>query len=276
MNDLSFDQHQFYKPRSFPVEAHVTPQGIQSTGLSFQDAKYAQVQERARKNARFIPAFASSDETIRHVLLVKVWRHFNPVLPVPPAIDWHSFCGKMAEGLTFSEDVPAHKKLESAHHVEAAKKAGGVLEFYTAVAYRAWRLRLDSVAIAESTHCTPSQVRQILHRICKVARELGYETFPPHHSAGVTRGGRSKKAVKKGKGPRGPRAWIDVCAIAKLRQAGLSYTEIAKQLGASPAGIFVAERREKKKAGQESPASCENMQATSIDLSAAKNPCVCA
>jgi hypothetical protein len=204
MNDLNFDPHQFHKPHTFPVHVEATPDGFKSTGLSYQDARATQIQTRAPKNSRWIPAFAANLEQLRHVLLVKAWRSLYNRVPMPSYLDWHSFCGKMAEGLKLSEDVPAHKKLESAHHVEAVRKAGGVLALYASIAYRSWLLHEDSVAVAESTHCSPSQVRQILRRLCEVATELGFETFPPHwtantsrinHTAVIRRGGHVKKAT---------------------------------------------------------------------------------
>jgi hypothetical protein len=68
-------------------------------------------------------------------------------------------------------------------HISWNQAHGGYLALRATIAYKAWRLAQDAHTIADSLGMNHAAVRQILNRLCCVARRLGLETFPPHHSA---------------------------------------------------------------------------------------------
>src|ERR1700722_250450 len=68
-------------------------------------------------------------------------------------------------------------------HIMLNERHGGYVALRAAIAYKAWRLAKDANTIANELGMNHCAVRQILNRLCKVARRLGLETFPRHHSA---------------------------------------------------------------------------------------------
>ncbi len=72
-------------------------------------------------------------------------------------------------------------------HISWCQRHGGYVTLRAAVAYKAWRLSKDAHTIAGEMGLNQPAVRQMLNRLCKVARRLGLETFPRHHSAFVDR-----------------------------------------------------------------------------------------
>ena len=55
------------------------------------------------------------------------------------------------------------------------------------IAFRSWRLGMDSVEVAASVGMTPQAVRQALWRMRAVAKELGYDVGRAGHTSGVCR-----------------------------------------------------------------------------------------
>jgi hypothetical protein len=68
-------------------------------------------------------------------------------------------------------------------HISWNQRHGGYVALRAAIAYKAWRLAKDAHTIAIDLGMNHCAVRQILNRLCKVARRLGLQTFPRHHSA---------------------------------------------------------------------------------------------
>lgn len=188
MNSLHFDPYQFAGRRHHPVHAEYTQEGWASTGVAYEDFGRMHSQERAPlRDRRWIPAFAASNEKLRLVLLHKAWSYIHHNKHTAPPDDWktvNAAATKKALELfqVGFQHCPAHKRHESIAHVAAVKHAGGYLELLAAIAYRAWRFREDSCAIAEALHITPVAVRVSLQRLCTVARILGFETFARHSS----------------------------------------------------------------------------------------------
>lgn len=203
MNELQFDQYQFAGRRHRPVEAEFTQDGWTSNGVAFEDfTRMTTVNSSVPRRApRWTPAFAADTKKLRRVLLHR-GRMYLYGNAASPRRAWKTINAaatrKALERLpVFFQNCPAHKRCESEAHIAAVKRAGGYLELQAAIAYRAWRLGQDSVAIGESLGMSPQSVRVNLQRLCEIARHLGCETFPPHHS-------RRKPLPRKTKG--GPQA----------------------------------------------------------------------
>ena len=56
-----------------------------------------------------------------------------------------------------------------------------------AIAFRSWRLGMDSVEVAETLGTTPQAVRVYLWRFRDIAKRLGFEVGRAGHTAGMTR-----------------------------------------------------------------------------------------
>lgn len=227
MSSLHFDPFQFAGRRSLPVHAEYTQDGWTSNGISYEDfGRMSSIPSSVSlRHRRWTPAFAASDEKLRRVLLYRARRYVHAKPGITPDLDWKTINAaatkKTIEGYpAFFQNCPAHKQCESVAHVVAVKHAGGYLELQAALAYHAWRLGQDSIAIAEALHMSPQSVRVNLQRLCDVARSLGYETFARHYSYHRPRAKAKRSATKKND------PWI----IA-LYKAGKTVSEIAQAIG---------------------------------------------
>lgn len=228
MSSLHFDPCQFAARRSRPTDAEYTQNGWTSNGIAFSDYDRMNTVNSSvpMRQRQWTPAFAASDEKLRRVLLHRAWLYLHGSGRPASALDDCKTINAAAtkKGMeiftrTFT-NCPAHKRCESAAHLAAVKRAGGYLELQAALAYHAWRLGKDSVAIGETLGMSPQSVRVNLNRICEVARKLGYETFPRHYSFG-----RSHVTIKTT--PTDERC---DCIIA-LYKAGKNLSQIAQAIG---------------------------------------------
>lgn len=231
MSSLHFDPCQFAARRSRPVDAEFTQHGWTSNGISYED--FGRMESRRSsvplRQRRWTPAFAASDDKLRRVLLHRAWMylHGGRLASVPD--DWKTInAAATKKGMEIFTrrftNCPAHKRCESAAHLAAVKQAGGYLELQNALAYRAWRLGQDSVAIAESLGMSPQSVRVNLQRICEVARKLGYETFSRHYSFRRLRPKRNPP--KRNRCPD-----VNQEHIIALYRAGHNVSQIAQAIG---------------------------------------------
>jgi hypothetical protein len=235
------------------------------TRLSFADYKNGcHTEHHALRNKRWIPNF--SDGQLRLILLTRAWLYLAKHRPMPANPDWKTLneaaTKKALRDFCYSQDVPTSKLDEHARHIAAVSRAGGLMQLWAACAYRAWKLGHSSVQVGEPLGISPVTVRQILARLLRCGRALGFEASAPHHSCGKIKRavtGDSNARPKKTTGRQGPPVRIDADAVGKLRQAGFTFAEIGNQLGFSAAGVFAALRRASKKAGQESPAFANNL-----------------
>jgi hypothetical protein len=190
MSNLHFDQYQFARRRSPAVAAEYTQAGWSSNGIAFSDYDRMNTVNSSvpLRERRWTPAFAASDEKLRRVLLQRAWFYLHSGRRLASAPDdWKTIndaaTKKALERFKTSfQNCPAHKRRESDAHVAAVKQAGSYLALQSALAYHAWRLGKDSVAIGETLGMSPQSVRVNLQRLCNTARRLGYETFPRHFS----------------------------------------------------------------------------------------------
>lgn len=226
MSSLHYDLFQFDGRRSHAVHAEYTQDGWTSNGIAYEDRLHSQERAPLRER-RWIPAFAASNEKLRWVLLHKAWSYIHNKHTAPPD-DWKTVNAaatkKALELLQVGfQQCPEHKRDESVAHVAAVKQAGSYLALLAAIAYRAWRFREDSVAIAEALHITPQAVRVNLQRLCNVARSLGYETFPRHRSFGRLRPVQRDSCKYNVK--------FNKARIISLYEAGRCVSEIAQAIG---------------------------------------------
>jgi hypothetical protein len=229
MSSLHFDPCQFAARRSRPVDAEYTSEGWTSTGLAFED--YERMSSRASsvplRHRRWTPAFAASDEKLRRVLLHRAWMYVHGAKAISTPADYKAIdAAATKKALELSKvhfiNCPAHKRAENDAHMAAVRKAGSYLALQNAIAYRAWRLGQDSVAIGESLGMSPQAIRVNIQRLCNAARDLDYETFPRHHSLGKPRG--TSTIILTGK--------MDVSSrIITLYKTGKNVSQIAQAIG---------------------------------------------
>src|SRR5258707_291666 len=140
----------------------------------------------------WVPPFALNNKQVQRVLLVRAWRYVHGgVMPLPENVSREHLnqaaTAKVRAGNRISKDAPAiqHELVQT--HRAAVRRAGGYLQLQAAIVFRAWRLRMDSVAVAESLSITPYHVRITLCRIRAVAKELGFEVGRAGHRAGTNK-----------------------------------------------------------------------------------------
>jgi hypothetical protein len=159
------------------------------TGISYEDYNRMGTERHEMRAAKFVPAFAANDAQFRRVILARCWRYVarGPMPENLKLADIDRKCTEKALNAEFGFETttPAHQA-KAARHMAIIQRCGGYASFCSAIAYRGWRLRWNSLAIAEEMGLTSEHVRQTLSRLVHIAEELGYETFAtPHHSKGV-------------------------------------------------------------------------------------------
>lgn len=201
MSSLHFDQHQFER-RSAPVNG--------KNGISFDDAKFMQTQRHKSKPAAWVPPFAMNDSQLQKVLLLRAWLYVGRgrsrrKLPDPDSISRQEInraaTAKALRGYIIRPDAPAVQHQAHAIHQAAVRRAGGFLQLLAAIAFRSWRLGMDSVEVAETLGTTPQAVRVYLWRFRDIAKRLGFEVGRAGHTAGMT---RKKPLPKEKPGHGGP------------------------------------------------------------------------
>jgi hypothetical protein len=221
MSDLNFDPHVFASRRQHPVAADYTQEGWTSNGVGFDDFSRMNVHNRSGRHKKWTPAFAASPKKLRRVLLERGRLYISRGHPLS---DWQTInaaATKRALSPELFQNCPDHKRGEHEAHVTAVKRAGGYLELQAAIAYRAWLLGQNSIMVGESLGgMSPTTVRKNLHRLSEVARDLGYETFPRHHTYNR----------KRKKGTHRPTAF-DVAAVDLWKNGARCIKDIAERLG---------------------------------------------
>jgi hypothetical protein len=183
MSDLSFDNHQFQGRKNYPVNA--------TNGISFDDYGKMHSETHGAKPTAFVPPFALNDKQLQKVLLLRAWKYMHGCGAFPEKVDRDSLnkaaTKKALEGYAIGNDAPPIYHRAAAKHRAAVKKAGGYLELQAAMAFRSWRLAMDSVAVAASLGTTPQAVRQTLWRLRDLAKYLGFDVGRAGHTAGKHR-----------------------------------------------------------------------------------------
>jgi hypothetical protein len=182
MSNLHFDPHQFAGRRgAYAASAE--------TSISFAD--YGRMHTETHRGIRpWCPPFALNDSQLQQVLLLRAWRYTHN-RGIPAAADRDKINRRATalalRGNVVSADVPQIQREIVEKHRAAVRRAGGFLQLHAAIAFRSWRLGMDSVEVAESLGMTPWSVRQSLWRLRAVAKLLGFDVGRAGHSAGMKR-----------------------------------------------------------------------------------------
>lgn len=183
MSSLNFDQYQFEGSRAFPVSA--------KTGISYEDYRSMQTATRGATPVAWVPPFSLNDKQLQKVLLLRVWRYIRGSRPMPETINREAInkaaTAKALRGYEIGKLASAIQHEIVKKHRAAVRKAGGFLELHASIAFRSWRLGMDSVEVAASIGMTPQAVRQALWRMRAVAKQLGFDVGRAGHTAGKVR-----------------------------------------------------------------------------------------
>jgi uncharacterized protein (DUF433 family) len=264
--NLEFDHHQFEGHGKYPVSA--------TSGIAFSDYDRMHTESHKAKPTAWVPPFALNDKQLQAVLLRRAWRYAFHLLPFPENVNREELnraaTGKALKGYAIKPGAPPVQHEMRDRHIAAVRRAGGYMELQAAIAFRAWRLGQDSVAVADSLGMTPWAVRVQLWRLRDVAKKLGFEVGRAGYTTGLTRstridiaqavemynngstikeisahcgyaGGSGCGAVRqrlraagvkmRNQGRPKPPTLVDVKLAARLRNEGMTFTEIAKQFG---------------------------------------------
>jgi hypothetical protein len=168
------------------------------SSLSFDDFDRSMSTRYRSEHRCWLPPFALDNKKLRKVLLTRMWRYVHNGAPQPENIDWHELnriaTERALKGHEIRETAPAIQKQMQEQHKAAVCRAAGYLQLQAAIAWRSWRLGQDSVTVAESLGISPGAVRVILQRLRDIARELGFDVGPAHHTR---RNKRHSRALKK-------------------------------------------------------------------------------
>jgi hypothetical protein len=229
MNDLRFDQHQFAGRGGYPVNA--------TNRISFDDYSRMRCATHGAKPTAFVPPFALNDKQLQRVLLVRAWRFVKGKgggrgtrgsRPIPENIEREEInqvaTAKALAGHEIRADAAQiqHEMVEK--QKAAVRGAGGFLQLHASIAFRSWRLGMNSVEVAESLDMNPATVRQALWRLRAIAKVLGYEVGRAGHTAGTTH----KRKFTAGK-KRKPE--FSAARAVELFTAGKTLTDIAVTMG---------------------------------------------
>src|SRR5262245_20214771 len=90
MNDLQFDPHQFAGRRHQPVDSEYTRAGWRTNGIGYEDFSRMEARNSSvpLRHKRWTPAFASSDEQLRRVILRRAWMYLHGSEQPPESLDW--------------------------------------------------------------------------------------------------------------------------------------------------------------------------------------------
>ena len=214
MNNLHFDPYQFAGRGAFPASA--------ATHIAFSDYKNTMHTVRRSANpAAWIPPFALNDKQLQQVLLLRARRYIH-CHGKPAAEDLEKInraaTSKALRGnrCIVNLRAPAIQREMVEKHAAAVRRAGGYLQLHASIAFRAWRLGMNSVEVAETLGMTPQAVRQALWRMRDTARGLGFDTGHVGYTAGRKRKQRKKMpSLKSAQASRKRARWFPACRFLR-------------------------------------------------------------
>lgn len=218
-----------YNHGPLPVHAHLTGDGWESNGISYEDYSGMSLTKRKVVAERRLPTpeWALNDSRMRSVIVRALELRANfrkPQLGTPKERLERTVNRRLAEKPRLEELVA-----KNCHAYVALKKAGndplrvqelGALiesmdtelrfmgkepELLAGVIYRYYRLNEDSVAVGKALAIKPPHVRQILWRLHKAARAVATEVRVSMR-INVLRGIKFDPAAKRAKGEK--RCWV--------------------------------------------------------------------
>jgi hypothetical protein len=193
-SSLRFDRR---SRRPFRVRLAKDLAGAELSYSDYQNGLHIQSRATAHEmRLLYTPIFASNDEQLKLVVAQQAYDYIK-ASHAGTSLFYNS--ERVPNGFLLNrealEDL-ANKATESRktynqtgqqinlyRHILWNERHGGYVALRAAIAYKAWRLSKDAHTIADELGMNHCAVRQILNRLCKVARRLGLETFPRHHSA---------------------------------------------------------------------------------------------
>ena len=137
------------------------------------------------------------------------------------------------------------KSPEIRQHLETVARFGGPLAYFAALIYRRFRLSMDSATLGLLYNVRPSAIRQQLNRLCRIARAL-FPDADDHLAWHPTATERQvpKLRIRRARKPCGAMPKFDPYRARQLRQAGLSFQQIANHFGLkSRTAVMYALRR---------------------------------
>jgi len=159
----------------------------------------------APRQRHWIPTFANDDKLLRLVVAQRIWRYAylgTGRVPDELANELDALIKVSDEGTKKFLGLQFNSlyMLESQfRHKSAVEHAGNYVSLLMNAAYRAWRLRWNSVDVAESLGLAPNHVRQILARLRWAARSLGLtDDIKVHTSKGMKRTYKHRRAMTIG------------------------------------------------------------------------------
>ncbi len=180
-----FDKHQAGR-RIRAVSARYTPEGWETTGISFADYDKMHVARRAKQQERRLdtPSWAVNDKELREVLLKFCERRFY-LRPDPTIVTDEQRIARIRKKELAIADMEAPKLagLRERYKTEPEEKRlrlesdiqtfdstlvmyrRGTLPVVAAIVYYYLRMGYDSVQVAESVGLKPPAVRQILAKL---------------------------------------------------------------------------------------------------------------
>jgi AraC-like DNA-binding protein len=230
-SELSFDRHAFEKP------PHIVSQ---ASRLDFSDRRGMGVIRRKQfheQRRKFTPLFAMNDSQLRLVLAQAAWSfahngHYSR-MPDDLANDWRALealCAKRTAQNRIGYKDSTDRQRQLAWKGILLNEHFGYLALRAKVATLAWKMGYSHSEVSAEFNGDVSlcHVRQILARLCAVARRLGFETFPVRHHTF----GREKCWNKLG------RKWTKekLLELFRLRFYGASWEQLAKHFGLKHAG----------------------------------------
>ncbi len=208
-DDLHFDRFQFAHCAMPIRHAEYTAEGFQVTeGLDWNDYSRMGVDSRALRNPMWTPPFAASTQKLRKVIVLRAQQYLygGRGKAMPEKVDWQEVNQRAtAKALArqISPSASAYQHQILATHKNSIRRFT-YMGLQAAVAYRAWREGMNSVAIAETLGIAPWNVRQILYGLRKAAARLGFDTGAAHKTCGHKLGPRrpAKKIRQAGTSPK--------------------------------------------------------------------------
>lgn len=173
----------------------------QETNISWDDSRSMGIRGKTSYNqkVRYTPQFAHNDEQLRAVILSMGTTFLNSRLAAAgPVTDWQEINRKCtAYILNLSSEAMAESQKPTVEIFQVAvRHCGSYLAIFAAIAFHYWRRGQDSIAVAEMLAITPGNVRQHAFRMVEHARELGFETYAPHHTEGQRHKDRGRKFLE--------------------------------------------------------------------------------
>jgi hypothetical protein len=195
----AFDKHQFAGRRSKAVSARYTPQGWETTGISFDNYRtmHSMRRERVQERRLETPTWATNDTELREVILKFCERRFyldEGHRGHVPGLSQEGRLGRIRqierlhakrcerqyhEHLEKYKSLPEERKAKFSIQLRNADMQvhlykRGTAAMATAIVYLYYRLGYDSVTVAETLHLNSPLIRQFLARLNNAATGTYY------------------------------------------------------------------------------------------------------